>query len=412
MRILVSTSTFPSSLDDGIPRFVYDLAESLAAHAQVTVLAPGTSDASGRTTMGTLDVRRFGYFWPRRLQRLTPSGGQGMSDKMRESWLAWGQVMPFLVRQRLATRRLVRELDIDVVNAHWIVPQGLTAAWALGRRHEAKLLLHVHAADVYLLQRLPLGRVIARYVVKRCDAIFSAGSHVRDCLDELLGFPSNAQLQPMGVHLELFRRPQNADATAKRFAADFLDGYVLFVGRFVEKKGTAYLIRALPHVLQQIPHLGLVLVGSGAEENNLRREVETLGLERLVRFVGRQTHGEIVELLRDCRVAVVPSIIDSRGETEGMPTVVIEAMSAGVRVVGSAVDGIPDIINHEQNGWLCRPKDPDDLAAKILTALNDPTPSAVTQSAIETSQRFGWPQVAANYLECMQRLVNGEKAAT
>jgi glycosyltransferase involved in cell wall biosynthesis len=216
----------------------------------------------------------------------------------------------------------------------------------------------------------------------------------------------------MGVHLELFSERGASDAAPNAFSEEFRDGYVLFVGRFVEKKGTAFLIRALPSILQRHPQLGLVLVGSGPEEENVRREVANLGIDRSVCFVGRKSHAEIVDLLRGCRVAAVPSIIDSRGETEGMPTVVIEAMSTGVRVVGSDVDGIPDIIEHERNGWLCRPKDPEDLAAKILAALADPTPSPITQSAIETSKRFGWPQVAENYLGCMQRLVNWERAAT
>jgi glycosyltransferase involved in cell wall biosynthesis len=181
----------------------------------------------------------------------------------------------------------------------------------------------------------------------------------------------------------------------------------------VEKKGAVYLIRALPLLLRQFPGLGLVMVGSGPDDKRLRQEADNLGLERFVRFVGRKPHSEIVELLRDCRVAAVPSIIDSRGETEGMPTVVTEAMSSGVRVVGSAVDGIPDLIRHEENGWLCRPQDPDDLAAQIANALNDSTPSQVTESAVETSKRFAWPQVAANYLQRIRQIATEtEKPAT
>lgn len=408
MRILVSTSTFPVSLDDGIPRFIYDLSESLAPHAEVTVLAPGTPEAPAQTQLGSLDVRRFSYFSPKSLQNLTPSGGQGMIEKTRGSLLAKLQVLPFLWRQARTTRRLANQLNVDVVNAHWLVPQGFTAAWALGKKRRAKLVLHIHAADVYLLRRLPFGRAIARYVVERTDAIFSAGSHVRDNLDELLGYPSGAELQPMGVHPELFRAPAEGESHANQNGFQFRDGYLLFVGRFVEKKGTVYLLRALPRVLERFPGLGLVLVGSGREEAALRKEVDRLGLHDSVRFAGRKSHGELVSLLSRCRVAVVPSIIDSRGETEGMPTVIVEAMSTGVRVVASAVDGIPDIIRHNDNGWLCREKDADDLAEKIVLALEDPTPSKITIAARETSSRFAWPQVAKNYMTCMHRLLQSE----
>ena len=123
-----------------------------------------------------------------------------------------------------------------------------------------------------------------------------------------------------------------------------------------------------------------------------------------MRFVGRKGHAEIGRYLRGCRVAVVPSIVDRHGETEGMPTVVIEAMAAGARVVGSAVDGIPDVIRHGANGWLCRPADPAHLAAAVLRALDDPAQSPIAAGARETADRFDWPRVADRYREVFERL--------
>ena len=137
LRVLITTSTFPIHLDDGHPRFIYDLADALAAHAEVTVLAPDSPDAVRRERMGALDVHRFSYFPLRNLQRLAL--GRGMRDNLRASWLARFQVPLYLLRQALAIRALVRRLRIDVVNAHWLVPQGLTAAWARGRRPRFKL---------------------------------------------------------------------------------------------------------------------------------------------------------------------------------------------------------------------------------------------------------------------------------
>ena len=103
-------------------------------------------------------------------------------------------------------------------------------------------------------------------------------------------------------------------------------------------------------------------------------------------------------------MSVVPSIIDSHGETEGMPAVVLEAMASGVGVVGSAVDGIPDVLRHRENGWLCPEKDPEALAEQILVALADPTPSNVVSTALETAGRHDWSQVAANYMRCLERV--------
>lgn len=396
MNILVTGSTFPSgALDGAAPRFVYDLAESLAEHARVVALAPHQPGAARRERMGRVAVERFRYWWPARAQSLTPN----MRQRMQASWMARLQIPFFFLSQILAIRKLVRRHDIDVVNAHWLVPQGLSVAIAghLSRRR-FRLALHVHAGDVYLLAQLPLGRKIARFVVNRAHAVFADGSHVRDTLDELLGYPSKARLQPMGVHSDVF----GGEASPPPEATEFPDGFIVCVGRFVEKKGTTYLIRALPLVRAQQPGVGLVLVGSGPDEERLRGEVDRLGLADAVRFVGHQPHSAVAAYLQHCRVAAVPSIIDSRGETEGMPTVVIEAMATGVPVVGSDVNGIPDVIRHTENGWLCREKDPEDLALKLLAALSTRRDSSIVAAAVSTAEDYEWSRLGQRYYEALR----------
>lgn len=412
-RILVSTSTFPVQPDDGVPRFILDLALALSYHAEVTVLAPDAPGATLHERLGDVEVHRFTYFWPRSSQRLAISNQRGMRDNLRGSLLAKIQLPLFLLRQAANLRRLVYQRGFDVVNAHWLVPQGLTAAWALRGSRDVKLVLHVHAGDVYLLQKLSVGRRIARFVVKRSAAIFADGSHVRDALDQLLGYDSHAILQPMGVNLQQFARTTDGQSVSDELAIHptdtnfsgpkFPDGFILFVGRLVEKKGATYLIRAMRRIHQRKPGVGLVIVGYGPEEAALRAEVEELHLQDRVQFVGRKSHPEIVRLLHACRVGAVSSIIDSRGETEGMPTVVVEALAAGVPVVGSNVDGIPDVIRHAENGWLCREKDPDDLAEKLLMAL-DCDRNRISEAAVASAKKHDWQQVASNYLAWIDRV--------
>ena len=97
MRVLISASTFPLRSDDVLPRFVYDLAESLTSYCKVTVLAPDAPGASRQEHRGNVDVRRFTYFHPRRLQAL--AYGAGLPDNLRASWLAKLQLLPYLLVQ-------------------------------------------------------------------------------------------------------------------------------------------------------------------------------------------------------------------------------------------------------------------------------------------------------------------------
>ncbi|MCH8878654.1 MAG: glycosyltransferase [Planctomycetes bacterium] len=405
MRVLISASTFPIKRDDGTPRFVYDLAEALSRRCEVTVLAPDAPGAARQEWMAGMDVRRFTYFRPRRWQSL--AYGHGMRDNLRGSFRCKLQPLPFVWAQSRATRSLVRQKGIQVVNSHWMIPQGLTAAWARGPAKRFHHVLSVHAADVYMLQKLSFGPALARFIHKRTDFVFADGSHVRDSLDRLLGYPSEAVLQPNGVQIDLF----GGNGNVRPIETPFRDGHLLFFGRFSEKKGVTYLLRAMPKILERHPGIGLVLIGYGALEGELRSEVSRLAIGQSVKFVGRQPHTEIVRYLRGCRAAMVPSIIDRYGETEGMPTVVLEAMAAGTKVIGSAVDGIPDVIRHRENGWLCRQKDPDDLAEKILDALADPPTSGIIQNAVDTAARFDWPKVAARYVEVFERLAGQSGAA-
>lgn len=357
--------------------------------------------------MGRVDVVRFPYWWPTSTQRLTPN----MRQQMRRSLLAKIQIPAFLLASVLSLRTLVERHKVDVVNAHWLVPQGFVAALVRGRRKPRfRLVLHVHAGDVYLLAKLPGGRMLAKFVLRRSDHVFADGSHVRDTLDALIRAASGAQLQPMGVNVSAFRSDVCSESgletssveAAPEVLSSFSDGFILFVGRLVEKKGVIYLIRALPAVLRRFPRMGLAVMGAGPDEHLLKAEVSKLGLTTSVRFLGHQSHGELSLWLRGCRVAAVPSIVDQYGETEGMPTVVLEALASGVRVVGSAVDGIPDVIRHGENGWLCQPKDPADLADKLLDALGDRAPSTVLLAAADTAEQFDWPNLARRYAEALR----------
>jgi glycosyltransferase involved in cell wall biosynthesis len=309
------------------------------------------------------------------------------------------QVPAYAIAQIAAIIDLVRRRRIDLLNSHWLVPQGFSGAIARQFCPGLTHVVHAHAGDVFMLNRVPGGGALARFVLAHSDAAAASGSHVRDTLDRLIGRRSHAVLQPMGADPEIFAPDAPADSAtqAPAEAAQFPDGFLLFYGRLVEKKGAIHLIRAMPQVHQHRPGLGLVVIGSGPLERDLRQEASRLGIAHRVAFLGALPQQRIAQYLRLCRAAVVPSVIDSRGETEGMPTVVLEAMAAGARVIGSAVDGIPDVIGNARNGWLCRPGDPDDLARTILTALDCPDPAPIMQAARQTAAQFDWPSVARRY---------------
>lgn len=403
MRVLVSASTFPVRPGDGLPRFVYDLCEALADRCEVTALVPDAPGAAARERIGRVDVLRFRYFWPRRLERLAYGGGIG--DNLRRSWLARLQPPPFVLCEAAATRAVARARRIDVVNSHWILPQGLASALARGSRPRFRHVVTLHGGDSYLMRRLPFGSALARFVAARSDAFVAVSSNVRANLDAALGRPSHALLQPVGVDTSRFRHAGPAAPSP------FAGGYLLYVGRLVPVKGVSVLLRALPRVRERHPQLGLLVVGYGPLEAALRAEAAQLGLADAVRFEGQRSHAEIAGYLRGCRAAVVPSVVEEDGRAEGMPSVAIEALAAGARLVASAAGGLPDVVRDGDNGWLARPGDPEHLAARILAALDDPAPATVLEGAAHTADALDWARVAARYVETFERALAGEPPA-
>ncbi len=154
-------------------------------------------------------------------------------------------------------------------------------------------------------------------------------------------------------------------------------GVVHFVGRLVEKKGVADLIRAASQ-LSDSAHGGEIrIIGDGP----LRTELELLAadLGAPVRFLGWQEPAEVRRQLARSQLLVVPSCTAESGDSEGLPTVALEAMAAGLPVVGTDHGGIPEAVRHGETGLIVPERDPNALGKAIVHIIENP----------ELGRRFG-----------------------
>ena len=365
-RILVCSSTFPLGADDRhTARFVYDLAAALATDYAVTALAPHHPGAALTEMLGPVEVIRFKYVFPSAGERL--ADGTGIMANVKRSLLAAGQA-PFLLGWfRRATQRLLRNRRFDAVNTHWIVPAG----WAGGRVAEEAGIPHIltiHAADVFLLKRVPWGRRVAARVIAGAHKIFADSEFIVDEVSRLVGFDVDAVPATAGVDASAFA-PAHAAAEAKSRLGWPDVPTVLFVGKMVEKKGLVYLIRAFPLIRAGVPEARLVLAGDGPLRARAEALAREAGVGDAVDFVGPRSHDELKLMYNAADVLAVPSIVARDGETEGMPTVILEAFAAACPVVGSDVAGIPEFVRDGETGLLARPADPEDLARAVVEAL-------------------------------------------
>jgi len=151
----------------------------------------------------------------------------------------------------------------------------------------------------------------------------------------------------------------------------------------------------------------LDIVGAGPEEENLRNLVQQMGLADRVNLAGRVSNVELKEYYASCDCFVLPAIIDSRGDTEGLGVVLIEALSYRKPVVASALGGIVDIIHHEKTGLAVPEKDPKALAGAISLFLTDQNLSRpLAEAGYKFVQRyFDWNRITDKWLSLYQELI-------
>jgi len=398
-KLLLFASTFPRwENDTEIPRFVIELGVELCKYFEVYALAPHTPGAAQSETLEGINVIRFPYF-PEHKQAL--AYGTGMMASLKSNPWNYLQVPFFLFCQWRALHRTVRKYKIDIVNSHWMIPQGFIASLLPTRLHR-KHVLTIHAAGLFALRRLPLGKCMAQRLVHRSDLIYSVSSYNQQILEQLVGHPVDCQILPMGINTDYYK--DHPDPTALRNELGLPSGeIILYVGKLNEKKGVTYLLQAFHAIAQDQPDCHLVIVGTGLLEESLKRETQRLELEARVTFAGQQGKQAVRNYFQAADLVVVPSIIDSTGETEGLPVVLLESLASGKPVVATRVAGAPDVIVDGHNGFLAEPKNPNDLAEKMVTALNADA-ATLSQNARDSVQKYDWEMIGKDYRDRMLAL--------
>ncbi|MFI7076955.1 glycosyltransferase [Micromonospora sp. NPDC049903] len=254
--------------------------------------------------------------------------------------------------------RLLARLRPDVVHAHfggdgWLVSR---AATRLG----IPLVITLHGLDV---TRQPTvrgwrgarHRRHLRTAFDRAALILAVSGPIRDRALELGADPAKVRVHHTGVPVpaEPPTGPKNWD--------------VVFVGRFVDKKGVDDLVEALSLLADLRPRT--LFIGTGPLLAPVRAQAERSGVDAT--FAGALPPDEVLRHVTGSRVLAAPSRTAADGDTEGLPTTILEAASLGVPVVSTYHSGIPEAVTHEVTGLLGPEADPPALAANLRRLLTD-----------------------------------------
>jgi phosphatidyl-myo-inositol dimannoside synthase len=392
MRILHVVTAFPRAPGDIIaPWLIELLRRQRAAGHEVEVFAPAYR-GGGNTEFEGIPVHRFRYF-PARWEDLTHD--QGTVDRVGRS-LRYKLMAPFYVLAgMLAAWRLARRREFDIVHVHWPVPHALFG-WAArrGSRGRSRLVTLWYGIELrWVKSRLPWLKQFLKWALRTSDQVIAISSYTAREIAELVHAP--VRVIPYGLGF--------AESLPGAAAHRPTDGtfQILYVGNLIPRKGVRYLIDAVHRLPATIP-AKLLILGEGTDRAKLEAQVHELGLDGRVKMPGRVPEADLHRAFHTANVLVLPSIVDQRGDTEGLGVVLLEALSYRIPVIGSAIGGITDIIADGQTGLLVPPEDP----AAIATALERiATDSAFATRLAEAGSRrvreqFGWDAIITAWQEC------------
>jgi glycosyltransferase involved in cell wall biosynthesis len=274
--------------------------------------------------------------------------------------------------------RLHRQAPLDLIHAHFIYPEGVTAA-RLGRRYGIPVVTSEHANWVpWLEQHVAVRRQVLE-ALPHIERVTAVSRSTADAIRAVVADRVEVEILPNVVDERLFvaPEPRNRDPDRIFFAA---------VVRHV--KGLDVLVHALAKVIRRRPLVYLEVAGDPylpgyrRDERRLRKLVADLGLEARVRFIGPLASKDVARKMSESAVVALPSRRESFG------SVLIESLACGTPVVATRCGG-PDEIVDETVGRLVPVEDPEALAAGIVEVLERPQqfdPGRLREHAL---RRFG-----------------------
>ena len=240
---------------------------------------------------------------------------------------------------------------------------------------------------------------IDRLIIRRMDHIVTVSPAIRKDI-EISGInPKKITYIPNAVDVNRFScSHKSSDLRQKLGLKNSL--VVGAIGRLVPEKGHKYLLKAFKGISSAVPAAKLLMVGDGYLKDDLMAQAQNLGISDKVVFVGIQD--DIVSVYEAIDVLVLSSL------TEGLPLVILEAMSMKVPVVASAVGSIPYIINNGE-GILVEPKNIEELERAMFVALHDKALGRrMGEKAREkVTTNFSLEIFSQNYINLYKRIAGG-----
>jgi len=284
-----------------------------------------------------------------------------------------------------SARKVIKKnkLGFSIIHSHFTWSAGYVGA-RLKEEYNVPFVLTAHGYDIYSLPfKDSEWREKIEYVLNTADHVITVSQSNLACIEKL-DVSTPVTVIPNGFRSDLFY-PRDISECRKALNLPQDKKIILTVGGLVPIKDQARLVEAIRKIISDRKDILCVIVGAGKLRPALERQIRSLGLEGYVRLAGGKPHDEIPLWMNACDLFVLPSLRESFGVVQ------IEAMACGKPVVATRNGGSEEIVISEEYGLLVEPADSEDLAEKILVALDREWDS---EAILAYAERYTWEKIA------------------
>ena len=309
------------------------------------------------------------------------------------------------VRYSKSARTLLQTMDI--VHVHHPFISGSLALSYCRRRGIPVVFTNHTRYDLYAQAYLPAvadaisETAIEAFLPTFCrsvDLVIAPSQGMKTVLASL-GVDADIAVVPNGVDLKPFKEVTERQDRAA-FGIGPQDIILVFVGRLGPEKNLPFLLRSFAGAFQAYDHLHLLLIGEGPEKENLQASVKYMGIADRVQFTGLIPYDKLPSYLAMADAFVTASV------TEVHPLSVIEAMAAGLPVVGIQSPGVGDSIVDGETGFLARDEDLAAYTAKLVRLVTDHDKRVeMGKQARIASSRYSIERTVVEILEYYQKVI-------
>lgn len=288
---------------------------------------------------------------------------------------------------------------LDLLHVHYAIPHATSAYLAkqmLSSNRDLKIITTLHGTDITLVGLEPSFLPLVKFSIDKSDGVTAVSRFLKEKTITNYLCEADIEVIPNFVDTNFFKPSANGDF--RKTIAPKGEKILVHTSNFRQVKRVPDTIRIFEKVQKEIPSK-LILIGDGPDRSECERLSRQLDLCEKVKFLGKQDG--LIEILSSSDLFLIPS------QSESFGLAALEAMACGLPVISSSVGGLPELVRHNETGFIAEIGDIDRMAKYTLELLsNEKKYNVFSENARQRAvNRFDTSKVVPLYEEYYEKIL-------